>query len=299
MQNIKFRCYEGPEDAERQYELWLRATADLPRVWRSSLVNVRCHTKPAEQHPTARIYAERPDGQLIGYIGTHPPFEWVPPSEPVRLGWTIPFGFPWTFPVDTELETELYDRMMHVTPQTYPDSRADFYIQRFRESWPRQIGFLLERGWKQLWRFPILSRKIEEKPPDTGSDIKAVTLEDLPAVCEFGQNDPLVRNAPSTESLRQSLDGGWLPWDGLRLVDGAGAFALEVRPPWAEVKLFHVGPGAGATDVLLQAITATALQVGVSEIYFAFDSDETERMGSLAERGFTDVDAGVYLAYEL
>lgn len=299
MQDVKFRYYEGPQDAERQYELWLRATDDLPRVWRSSLVNVRCHTKPAEQHPAARIYAERPDGQLIGYIGTHPPFEWAPPSEPVRLGWTIPFGFPWTFPIDRDLEAELYDRMMRVTPNTYPGSQVDCYIQRFRESWPRQIEFLFERGWKQLWRFPILSRRIEEEQAEPGLDIKTVTPQDLPAVCEFGADDPLVKNAPNPKSLRQDLDGGWLPWHGMRLVEGAGAFALDIRPPWAEVKLFHVGRGAAATDRLLQAITATARQVGVSETYFALDPDETERMGSLAERGFTDVDAGVYLAYEL
>lgn len=292
MGGYTFRHYEGSEDAERQYELWLNATKDLPRAWPSSRVNVRHHTEPAAEHPKARIYAER-DGVLAGYIGTHAPFEWPP------LGWTIPFGFPWTYPVDTELEKELYDRLFAITPETYPGMRRDAYVQRFRESWKRHVAFMLERGWKQIWRYPILARSVEAFADDAAAETRVATPDDLPAVCEWGTRDPDAKDNYDVAGLRESLDGGWLPWDSIYLVEGAGAFVVDPRPPWAEVKLFYAAPAGNAFDTLLSAAAATAGRLGAKEFYFTLEPGESGRMKSLQDRGFEEVDAGIYLVYEL
>lgn len=119
MSDYVIREYRGADDAHRQYELWLSATAELPRAWRSCLRNVEHQLEQAKQFPRCRLYAERADGSLLGYIGTHPPFEWVasqhgPPAR--SLGWAIPFGFPWTHPLDEALEVALYNEMIRITP---------------------------------------------------------------------------------------------------------------------------------------------------------------------------------------
>ena len=44
-----FRGYRGPEDAEKQYALWLKATEGLPYAWRSNLANVRAMMARADE----------------------------------------------------------------------------------------------------------------------------------------------------------------------------------------------------------------------------------------------------------
>jgi hypothetical protein len=292
MSHYRFRHYEGPEDADRQYELWLRATADLPRAWPSSRTNVRSLTKPAEVHPKARIYAERLDGTLAGYIGSHPPFDWPP------LGSAIPFGFPWTYPIDEGLEKELYDRMLRATSEAYAGEKMDVYVQRFRESWTRQIEFLLARGWKHRWRFPILARPVSAFAASPVSTIRATTSEDLPTICALGEADPDAKDKYDPVTLQKQFDEGWMPGDSTWLVEGTGAFVLDVRKPWAEVKLCYAEQKTGVMDALLEAIAKKAGELGAEEFYFTLDEQEISRMHALRERGFAEVDAGVYLTCE-
>jgi hypothetical protein len=290
MGNYRFRHYEGPEDAETQYQLWLRATDDLPRAWASNMTNVRHCMAEAASHPQSRIYAENADGEMVGYIGTHMPFEWFPG------GWTLPFGFPWTYPVDTGLEADLYDRMFTITPQTYPGMKRNLYVQRFRESWQRQIEFMTARGWQHKWRFPILSHRVEMAA--TGEDAaRLLEAEDIATACAFAVSDPHLRNKPSVDSLRKELDGGWTDWESIWIVPDVGVFGLDVRSPWAEVKLFYAD--AERFDALLSAVVATARRLAVSEYYFTLEEDETDRYRALVRRGFEEVDAGIYLVFEL
>ncbi|MGD2110853.1 MAG: hypothetical protein PVI86_15855 [Phycisphaerae bacterium] len=292
MSHYRFRYYSGAADAERQYDLWLRATEGLPRAWRSNMTNVRHCLKGAETHPQARIYAENAGGELVGYIGTHAPFEWYPG------GWTLPFGFPWTHPIDEELESSLYARMIEITPRTYPGHHRNLYIQRFRESWVRHIAFMLLRGWRRKWRYPILSCRVDAFKPGREVAPRPMEPADLPAVCDFASSDSHVTKDVEVNALRREFDEGWLDLSSAWIVPETGAFVLDVRPPWAEVKLCHARPG-DAFDTMLRAIAATSAKQNVSEIYFTLDEIESERHRALVDRGFEEVDAGVYLVLEL
>src|SRR5688572_476272 len=121
----------------------------------------------APAHPGSRIYAQRPaageaggggGGGLAGYIGSHEPIQWD------GQGTAVPFGFPWTYPIDPGLEVELYDRMIRATPEVYAGRRADFYVQRFRASWGRQHAFVRSRGWREFCREPIFTTSLVPPP---------------------------------------------------------------------------------------------------------------------------------------
>ncbi len=294
MPSYSYRNYAGPEDARRQYDLWIQATDDLPLAWRSNVTNVRYQLSHAEGHPGMRIYAERPDGELAGYIGTHPPFEWEPGS------WTIPFGFPWTYPVDGALERELYDRMFAAVPGLYPGMPRNLYVQRFRESWRRHVDFMFERGWKRKWRLPILGRRATEVAGGAVAEAALITEGDLAAVCEFAANDPHTADAPDVDALRRRLHDGWLEWESTWLVPRLGVFALEARKTWAGVSMFHPASGGDAFDALLATAAATAARLGADLIHFTLEGDkEAARMAALADRGFAEIDAGCYVVYEV
>jgi hypothetical protein len=249
--------------------------------------------KQAERHAGARLYAER-DGCLVGYIGTHPPVRWDTGE------WLIPFGFPWTHPVDPALEAELYDRMLTATPSVYArETRAAGYVQRFRGSWARQLQFIGDRGWKLRWRNPILARRVVTGDRHAEVAPRLVTVDDLPAVCAIAAADLRAVEVPNVAALQQRLAGGWLELESLWHVPGLGVFEMEVRPPWGEVRLFYSTPEADASDGLWDALDGVARLWGASETYLALEERESARRQQLTARGFEDVDAGVYLVCEL
>ncbi len=284
----------GIEDARPQYELWLRATADLSRAWRSCIRNVEHQLRHVAEYPKCRLYAERSDGTLLGYIGTHPPFEWIasqhgPPAE--SLGWAIPFGFPWTYPVDEQLEIALYEEMIRATPQIYSQFQRTIYIQRFRESWPRQIAFLTRRNWKLHDRLPLIGRTIDD-PGAAPKELTPIRREDLALVSELCHADDTAVDEFSTAELQEKYDGGWIVHDTFWRLGDRGTFALEQRGPWAAVTVLFARPEAWMET--LRAAAATAHALGANEIYFTIDSNEARRREVLERQGFSEVDAGVY-----
>lgn len=292
--NYIIREGRGPQDAQPQYELWLRATQALPRAWRSSLRNVEHQLRNVAQYPECRLYAERPDGTLLGYIGTHPPFERIasqhgPPAK--SLGWAVPFGFPWTYPVDDGLEVALYDEMICRTPRVYRDFQRDIYIQRFRESWSRPIAFLERRGWKLLERIPLIGWKIDE-PKAVSRELVPVRRDDLALVSELSREDDTAADKFSTADLQNRFDGGWIVHDTFWRLGDRGAFALEVRGPWAAVTVFFARPKAWIET--LQVAAAKAHALGSREMYFTVEPHEPRRREALERQGFDEVDAGVY-----
>lgn len=290
---IRIRPYREPADADRQYELWLRATAGLPYAWRSNRTNARHITRVAEEFPEARLYAEDSSGRLVGYIGTHPPVDWEPGLS------LIPFGFPWTDPQDPDLERDLYERMLAATPKLYPDhARAAGYVQRFRASWHHQISFLMERGWRERWRYPLLALPCGE-PTEPEPPLVRVTDDDLPAVVALASNDPHLGEPMDVDSLRRRFDGGWLEQQSLWLVPQVGAFELEVRGRWGEVRLLVADPRPAAFETVCGALRAVACRQGATELYVTVEDGETGRRQQLEQHGFRVVDAGVYLMLDL
>ena len=291
MSSLRFRDYRAPEDIERQYLLWRRATEGLVYAWRSNMTNARHLGAQAQSYPGARIYAERESGELMGYIGTHPPFEW----EPGR--WAVPFGFPWTYPTDEGLERDLYDRMFGQTPVVYRGLKMDFYVQRFRSPWKRQLEFMAARGWKPRWQHPIWARAIGDVDDAAATAIQRVTASDLSVVSEYTRADKYMAEPPSAEELQRQVEAGWLELDAMRLLPGDGAFALEVRRPWAEMKLFCARPGG--MERVLQAARATARKLRAEEIHFTLRESEKSRMEALREHGFREAAADIYVVYDL
>jgi hypothetical protein len=294
MAEYLIRGSRGLKDARPQYELWLRATKPLPRAWRSCLKNVEQQLRHAAQYPKSRLYAERSDGTLLGYIGTHPPFEWIatqhgPPAR--SLGWAIPFGFPWTAPLNEQLEVALYEEMIRVTPEIYAESPRDIYIQRFRESWSRELTFLEQRGWKLHDRVPLIGRKINASAPPP-QDLIPLTRDGLALVADLCRQDDTAADKASAAELQERSDGGWIVHDTIWRLGERGTFALEQRGPWAAVTVFYAVPEAW--NETLDAAAAQARQMGAREIYFTIDAHETRRRAALEQRGFSEVDAGVY-----
>lgn len=296
MADLTIREFRGESDARPQYELWLRATAPLPRAWRSCLRNVESQLEQAVQFPKSRLYAEGSDGTLLGYIGTHPPFEWIasqhgPPAR--SLGWAIPFGFPWTDPVNEALEAALYDEMIGVTSEIYSAFQRDVYIQRFRESWTRHVAFLEHRGWKRCDRVPLIGRAIGS-PDAAAGDLVVMTREDLSIVSDLTQVDETAAETIDTADLQQRYDNGWIVSETFWRLGERGAFALEPRGRWAAVTVFCARPDAW--DETLSAAAAKAAELGATEFYFTIDAHEAPRRRALERRGFDEVDAGVYYA---
>ncbi len=298
MAAYRIREFRGLEDARAQYRLWLRATEALPRAWRSSLRNAEHQLAQAERFPKSRLYAERPDGTLLGYIGTHPPFEWVasqhgPPAD--TLGWAIPFGFPWTYPLNAALQAELYEAMIRLTPEVYSEFACDIYIQRFRESWSHHLTFLEQRGWKRYQRLPLLGRGLgnPDKPPH---ELVGVVRDDLELASALSQADKTATDKFPTEELQQRYDAGWIACDTFWRLGERGAFALEHRGRWAGVTFFSARPDAW--DETLRAAAAQSAALGASEMYFTIEASEQRRREALEIAGFREVDAGVYYVRE-
>jgi hypothetical protein len=291
MSSLRFRDYHGPEDIENQYLLWQKATDGLVYAWRSNMTNARYLGAQAQKYPGARIYAETESGELMGYIGTHPPFEW----EPGR--WAVPFGFPWTYPTDEGLERELYDRMRSQTPIVYGGLKMDFYVQRFRSLWKRQLEFMAARGWQPRWRHPIWAQAVADVDDTAAAATEPVTANDLNVVSEYARVDDQMSDPPSVEELLRRLEAGWLELDAMRLLPGDGAFALEVRRPWAEVKLFCARPGAMGR--VLEAARATARRSRAEEIYFTLRESAKPRIEALGGHGFREACADIYVVCDL
>ncbi len=294
MPNHTIREFRGIEDAAAQYDLWLRATASLPRAWRSSLRNVEYQLSHGPQYPRCRLYAERGDGTMVGYIGVHPPFEWIasqhgPPAQ--SLGWAIPFGFPWTDPLDESLEVALYDEMICAIPETFADSQRDIYIQRFRGSWSRHLAFLQQRGWRRHSRIPLLGRDVADPGPPS-DELSAVTRDDLALISTLCGADDTSSDKPSTGDLEHRWDDGWIVSDTFWRLGERGAFALEQRGKWAAITFLAAEPTGW--DDTLRAAASQALVLGATEIYFTIESREALRRDALERRGFSEVDAGVY-----
>lgn len=300
-EDYAIRPARGAADAVSQYELWLRATADLPRAWRSSLRNVEHQLENAERYPGCRLYAERPDGTLRGYIGTHPPFEWVgtqhgPPTE--SLGWAIPFGLPWTDPRDDGLAAALYDAMIRTAPEVYAEFQRDIYIQRFRESWAAPLAFLEQRGWRLLERIPLIGREVVGLGANSAASraLSLVTRDDLALVGDLCGLDDTAVDKLTTEDLQQRYDAGWIVSDTFWRLGERGAFAIEQRGRWAAVTLLFARPEAW--DETLHAASGRAAELGAAEIYFTVEAYETRLRAALEKRGFGEVDAGVYYVRE-
>lgn len=291
------RAFRSMEDTRAQYALWLAATEGLTRPWRSSLRNVEHQCENARKYPGCRFFAQRADGTLAGYIGTHPPFEWIaedhgPPAR--SLGWAIPFGFPWTWPRDEGLEIELYERMCASVPETYGAFQRDLYIQRFRESWAWVTGCLVERGWKLHDRLPLLGRAIG----DTGrapADLALVTRADLEWVRDLSGRD--ATGSPLTlGDLQRRYDEGWIAPESLWRLGERGVFALEARGKWCAVTLLIASEADW--DATLAAAATMAAKCGAEEVYFTVDAGDARLRGALEARGFGEVDAGVYYVRE-
>lgn len=294
MAEFAIRPFESIADARAQYELWLAATADLPRAWRSCIGNVEHQLAQADKYPGCRLYAERGDGSLAGYIGTHPPFEWDagahgPPSEP--LGWAIPFGFPWTHPRDERLEDMLYTRMRENVPSIYAEFQRDIYIQRFRESWEWVTSWLVARGWRLHQRLPLIGREIGVAGgvPD---GLALVERSNLSLVAALAADDPTCEGV-TLEALERAHDGGWIDPGAFWHVSDRGAFALEARGVHCAVTFFAARPESW--DEVLRCAGAKAAEAGAREIYFTIEPQrDADLLGALTERGFGEVDAGVY-----
>ncbi len=322
---LSFRPYRGPEDLAHQYRIWTAATEGLPFAWRSTETNVRHISAHAPKFPGSRLFAER-DGQVVGYIGTHDPFRWK------TLGMAVPFGFPWTWPRDGALERELYDRMYAATPAVYAGQKIDFYIQRFRRSWTHHHTFFRERGWREAWADPIMTRPIL---PDGGGVIagpgtamtegafsstapttprsssppalsilhaERLTEAHIDEVVALAASDPTsIKPDPDAKAIRARFNDGWAEWEGAWIVKGegpavgdpAGAFAIEVRRPWAEVKMFYATP-AGFERVVT-AMDSAAAAAGAREVYFTIRPGGEARMAPLEKLGFRHVDDDVFV----
>jgi hypothetical protein len=291
---LTFRPYTGPKDLDHQYRIWTAATEGLPFAWRSTETNVRYISSHAPKFPGSRLFAERdgPGGEVVGYIGTHDPFQWK------TLGMAVPFGFPWTWPRDGALERELYDRMFASTPSVYAGQKIDFYIQRFRRSWTHHHAFLSERGWREAWADPILTRPVGKT---TGTPkFEKLTDAHVDEVVKLAAADPTaLKPAPDANGIRARFTDGWCEWDSAWIIPGAGAVAIEVRKPggYAEIKTFYATP-AGFADVVALA-DAQAAAMGARELYFTIRPGGEARKGPVEKLGFKHVDDDVFVRRDL
>jgi hypothetical protein len=289
---VTFRPFRGPEDLDHQYRIWTAATEGLPFAWRSTEANVRHISAHAAKFPGARLFAER-GGQVVGYIGTHDPFQWK------DFGMAVPFGFPWTWPRDGALERELYDRMLEATPGVYGGAgqKIDFYIQRFRRSWTHHHTFLRERGWREAWADPILTRPTAPAPARSNAP-KAEKLTDahIDEVVTLAAADPTaLKPAPDAKAIRARFTDGWCEWNAAWIIPGAGMVAIEVRKPWAEVKTFYATP-TGFEQVVADAQAAA---LGARELYFTIRPGGEARKPVVEKLGFKHVDDDVFVRRDL
>jgi hypothetical protein len=185
--------------------------------------------------------------------------------------------------------------MLGSVPKLYAEPRVSGYVQRFRESWTRHLAFLRERGWNLRWRLPLLGRKISPAAAATASTVAPLEMDQLGAVCELAANDSRAVNVTDEAALRRQLEGGWLELESIWLVPGRGAFEMEVRGAWGEIRLFYACPEADRDDALWSALDAVAQRQGAREVYLTVNERESERHKQFSARGFREVEAGVYL----
>jgi hypothetical protein len=286
---LSFRNFIGPEDLDHQYRIWTAATEGLPFAWRSTDTYVRHNGAHAPKFPGARLFAER-GGQVVGYIGTHDPIQWQ------TLGMAVLFGFPWTWPQDGALERELYDRMLAATPGVYAGQKIDLYIQRFRRSWTHHHTFFRERGWREALAWPIMTRPLAGR----AGTPKAEKLTDahVDEVVELAASDPTsIKPNPDAKAVRARFNNGWTEWEGAGIVKGAGAFAIEVRKPWAEVKMFYATPAEFKRVV--DAVDGAAAALGARELYFTIPTGGEARKAAVEKLGFKHVDDDVVVRRDL
>jgi hypothetical protein len=207
------------------------------------------------------------------------------------MGMAVPLGFPWTFPRDAGLERELYDRMLAATPGVYAGQRIDFYIQRFRASWAHHHAFVRERGWREAWRDPILSRS-----PVSGKAgaSRPLTQADVSSLAALAPRDPCLPEPKPTEgAIAERFKAGWQEMTTAFIVPGAGAFAFEIREPWAEVKLFYADP-ACAPEVIA-ALEARAAERGARGVYFTIRPGVERRRPQVESFGYAHADVDVFV----
>lgn len=294
---VTFRASVGPIDADFQYTLWRRATDHLPLAWPSSLANARSLAAHAARYPGARIYAENPDGDLVGYIGTHPPF------ESPEMGVAVPFGFPWTWPRNDALAADLYDRMLAAVTRIYAAESPQTLIQRFRSTWTEQHAFIRARGWTERFRKPILSRPIAPGRRPGADRIRPLgPLEFHPdalhaafaRLSDHADADSLLASRPSASTLAERAAAGWFSIERCWEVEGRGAFALDIRNGWAEVEVFHAHTDHAPELLNLMDIVARAH--GAHGVYFILSESDTARRRQLEDAGYAMTDADVYVA---
>ena len=116
--SVRIRPYRDDKDFVGQYGVWLRATERLPFAWSSSLVNTRGFAGHVPTLPNARLFAERDDGEIVGYIGVNEVMPWD------GIGQALPFGYPWTCPVDDALASELYESWCSRCQRCFPASES-------------------------------------------------------------------------------------------------------------------------------------------------------------------------------
>ncbi len=279
-----------------QYKLWLAATSHLPRAWRSSLVNVEHQLVQAKEFPFCRIYAEDQSNQLVGYIGSHPPFDWKaelhgPPYE--NLGWAIPFGFPWTWPRNTNLAERLYREQENRIPEIYSAFRRDIYIQRFRESWSEQLDFLRQHGWVQISRAPLLGKSLfnAEAPP---TNVVPATRGDFEKIGDFVTDENVNYVSLTAQAALRLYDQGWINGEYAWRYADRGIFVLDPRGRYVGVT--YCFGTAGEWDNVVNAAMTQAAQLGGEEVYFTVTEKEQEKHSRLSQLGFREVDAGIYMA---
>ncbi|MDZ4831628.1 MAG: hypothetical protein SGJ09_15690 [Phycisphaerae bacterium] len=282
---MRIRPYRQDSDFEAQYDIWLSATQELPYAWGSNLANARGFGSHVPRLPGARLFAERDDGTIVGYVGVNETMPWE------GLGQALPFGFPWTWPVDEATEAGLYSLMLASLPTLFPGARIDAIVQSFRRSWVRQHAFLQQRGWLEHEIAPIMAKRV--MAPTIRSPItQRIRLGEEESLAATVALDPVMEPIDATR-LRRRIEQAWFEVDTFWVAPGTGAFQFEMRDDRAEVKLFRARPDA--LDALLDELVLRTSERGASTIYFTLNADQVKRLEQLRARGFEQRDADVYV----
>ncbi len=301
--SVNLYPYQSTADARQQYELWLKATEDLPFAWLSSQINTSHQCKlSAASSPKTRIYAKDHAGGLLGYIGIHPPFEWIGRQHgpPVAdLGMCLPFGYPWTNPRNDKLAAELYSAMYSRLKELFDITKIDRLIQRFRLTWTEHIDFLQQRGWSEIDRVPLLSTTIKKDTPNIDrSQLRKLCINDsstIENVAALATEEVAYSGFAGTGvELTEKIDAGWLSLEHFWTVDDKGAFALEIREGNACVTFFAAAPDF--REQMLRLVFKTALQLGARRAYFTVPDQQAELGGWLSEmHDFECTEYGIYM----
>ncbi len=285
---VTFRETIGPIDADRQYTLWRRATEGLPLAWSSSLANARALAARAARFPGSRLYAER-NAELVGYIGTHPPFDWG------EMGVTAPFGHPWTWPRDEALAGELYTRMLEAVPRVYAVEKPRMLLQRFRSTWSEQLAFMEARGWTERFRKGIWARRAGSEA-DGGAGRLIPLGADPHAFAKlsaYADTDATLVSRPSASTISEQAASGWFSPERCWEAEGLGAFSLDIRGDWSSSTRATGAPASSwpswMSPPALTALTPCVLHPG---------DGETARITQLRNAGFALIDADIYVGLE-